>query len=98
MSIDPEANRVAVPDGGTVGPGIAQLPATVGDEVALADRSSAQFERVGAARRASLDRLAGKSRLATEAAERARVRIRVGLGEVIQGAAVVVEAGDLDLG
>ncbi|MEV8517990.1 3-hydroxyacyl-CoA dehydrogenase NAD-binding domain-containing protein [Dactylosporangium sp. NPDC051484] len=87
-------SRVATPRGS----GIAQLPVTVGYDVVLTGQSPARFERVGAARRASLGRLAGKSRLTAEAAEHARVRICAGRGEAVQRAAVVVEAGDLDLG
>lgn len=89
-----DVRTLAVLGAGDMGHGIAELAALKGFDVRVRDVSPEALERASGAVRASLDKMASRSRVTKEAADEAfgRIRFTTDLGEAVGMADLVVEA------
>lgn len=85
--------RIAVIGAGTMGSGIAQVVASRGHEVALADTVDAKLEEARVSMRKSLDRFVAKDRMKADDAEGAleRVTTTTSLESAVEGVDFVIE-------
>ena len=94
-----ETQRIAVVGAGTMGSGIAQVAAVAGFDVALCDVSADALARGVERIRVGLDKAVLKGKLAPDARDAARTRVRTttNLADAVRDAELVIEAVFEDL-